>query len=324
MPTRKLALLFCWMAAGCTETAVLCPPDMILETATRRCVPISEVPDGALPPDAGQDAGGMLCGSVICGAGQHCNAAEQCVDCLTREHCGGDTPECNSAGVCVECLDDTHCNDPLAAQCGTDGECVPCDDSDQCDGIVVEGRVLGVCDEDTGSPFRGQCVECTATSNSCSARACTRERRCSAYDNGQTVCEPCDTDANCETDHFCVPMMFGVSPRPTGYCLKSVNGGCVQPYAIQTPVRETLSGVGGMTFCGINESFTTCEAVLALDMNARCDSGMDSECPEGGLCRTVGTLANRCTYECNDAAQCLDPARMRATACGGGPPTFCR
>ncbi|MBZ0119961.1 MAG: hypothetical protein K8H88_23430 [Sandaracinaceae bacterium] len=290
MPATKLALLFLLTLTGCTETAVLCPGRMARGPDGRCVIP----PDGALPPDAGQDAGGMLCGAVICGAGQHCNAAEQCVDCLTRAHCGGETPECNSAGACVECLDDTHCDDPLNAQCGTDGECVPCDDSDQCDGIVVEGRTLGVCDEDTGSPFRGQCVECTATSNSCSARACTRERRCSAYDNGQTVCEPCDTDANCEADHACMPMMFDGASHGS-YCLKREPAGCVRPYSSSVSPRESASGVSTV-FCGIDEMRTTCEAVLALGM--ACPTGMDTECPVGGLCARVAGMDNRCSYPC--------------------------
>ena len=112
-------------------------------------------------------------------------------------------------------------------------------------------------------------------------------------------------------------MRYMGTDRPGGYCLRAVPG-CEQPYSVATPVRTTLSGVGGMTFCGINEALATCEAVRALLENQMCPSGADSECPEGGLCRTVGVLLNRCTYQCGIAAQC--PSDAPANTCGDGTP----
>jgi len=52
-----------------------------------------------------------------------------------------------------------------------------------------------------------------------------------------------------------------------------------------------------------------------------CPSGNDADCPDGGLCRSVRGLANRCTYECGFASECL-PTPISGSTCGRGtPPT---
>jgi hypothetical protein len=98
-----------------------------------------------------------------------------------------------------------------------------------------------------------------------------------------------------------------------GYCLQNVTAGCAQPFTIDILDRETLSGMGAQTYCGIREEFTTCEAVLAFGEKCPSDT-----CPEGGICRKVGSLADkRCTYECDHDLQCNDPPNPGSN-CGPG------
>jgi len=98
--------------------------------------------------------------------------------------------------------------------------------------------------------------------------------------------------------------------------LKDLSALCAQPYAISITGRTSLGGHTA-TYCGINETLTTCEAVRALVDNRTCPGGSDAECPEAGLCRQVGGLANRCTYQCGGAVQC-DAAPNPGSTCGAG------
>ena len=94
--------------------------------------------------------------------------------------------------------------------------------------------------------------------------------------------------------------------------------GCEQPFSIEITGRTTLSGATEGSYCGIAETLTTCEALRALLDNQTCPGGEDSECPESGLCRRVGTLNNRCTYPCaGDPAVCKEPPASGST-CGDG------
>jgi hypothetical protein len=103
----------------------------------------------------------------------------------------------------------------------------------------------------------------------------------------------------------------------SGFCLKAISGGCEQPFSIRLQDRESLTGVRGEDYCGIDESLTTCPAVADLLLNRRCDGGKDDECFQpGGICRQVGVLENRCTYLCGLAAQC--PSDAPANTCGSG------
>jgi hypothetical protein len=78
-----------------------------------------------------------------------------------------------------------------------------------------------------------------------------------------------------------------------------------------------LSGAALESYCGIDQANTRCPAVLDLIAGHTCDAGQDAECGctrdmdgsctapgEGGLCRTVGALAQSCTYSCGTIAQC--------------------
>jgi len=121
-------------------------------------------------------------------------------------------------------------------------------------------------------------------------------------------------------------MTFGAAGAAHGsYCLKDASpGDCTRPFRIGLTGRTSLDGHTS-PFCGINETLTTCEAVNALVGDAPCPGGLDSECPEGGLCRTVGIAANRCTYECGLAVECTASGSPGGT-CGRGTtsgPRYC-
>src|SRR5690606_1794358 len=127
------------------------------------------------------------------------------------------------------------------------------------------------------------------------------------------------TDDNCASpNHFCVPMQYDGLNRPGGYCLKTNQTGCMPPFSIGTAGRTSLSGAADLTFCSVNEISTTCEAVRALLDDQQCPDGTDDECPEGGICRQVGDLLNRCTYACSLASHC--PGDPPANTCGQGMP----
>jgi hypothetical protein len=97
--------------------------------------------------------------------------------------------------------------------------------------------------------------------------------------------------------------------------------GCDQPYG----VLETKTSLGGVQdeFCSLNEMLTTCEALEGLKAGAsgQCESSGsadDSLCGatgvDDGLCRTVGGLINKCTYECENPSQC--PPDAGRDTCG--------
>jgi hypothetical protein len=243
--------------------------------------------------------------------------------------CSAPTPLCDeSTNSCVACLGDSDCTTPNAAKCDA-GACVPCDSSPQCAGIPN----AEVCDA-------GQCVACALGAED----ACTAGQTCdlvaktcvSVAPESVQNCMPCTNDLQCTDGHRCIPMEFAEAPH--GYfCLEEAMPTCEQPFSVFVS-RTSISGAAAVNYCGINEDLTTCEAVVALVANWRC-SGIDGMCspdgilPEtsvpGALCRQVGALANRCTYACGNAGQCLDAvASPERSTCGTGmppssPPQWC-
>src|SRR5690606_32400921 len=243
-----------------------------------------------------------------------CNTdSNSCVACTENTHCSGDTPFCDTdSNSCVTCPANDACTDPTASLC-EDGQCAPCLNNDDCSHI--QGKA--VCDA-------GECVECTQDdSNACGESPCNPlTRLCSEFGTDRRPCESCDTDANCASpNHFCVPMQYDGADRAGGYCLKErlVAGDCTEPTTVLAADRTTLSGETGKAYCTINETLATCEAVRALLDNQTCPNGTDDECPEGGLCRQVGDLLNRCTYACDVAANCTITPNPGST-CGPGMP----
>ena len=243
------------------------------------------------------------------------------------EPCGGacaaPTPLCDTkTDMCVACLGHGDCTDADAARCDG-GSCVPCQDSAECVGVAAGA----VCNSES-------CVECALGEES----ACTGGKTCDLLAfkcvdvaAGSVLnCQACSNDKQCETGHRCIPMEFEMKPHGH-YCLKDANAGCAQPFGVSLN-KESISGAAATDYCGIEQDLATCEAVLALINDWRC-SGDDGMCgpfgePEqpvvGALCKKVGVLDNRCTYACDDKAQCL-PGQPKHT-CGTGneqPPGWC-
>jgi hypothetical protein len=266
------------------------------------------------PDGGGGDAdacGGCSGDKPVCDEGMGA-----CVQCTPEDSsaCVDTTPVCDPDDlVCVACVSSLDCDDPTAARCDTDdNECIECAERSDCDGIAG----LPECND-------GVCVQCTPDTelDDCDGTSCNPATfTCTATMRGsRETCETCLSDTECMfEDNRCVLMMFEGDPYPSdemGFCLKTTDGGCEQPYSITLDDRESLSGPPLDDYCGINEALATCEAVRALVGNQRCDTGEDQQCPQpSGLCRQVGSLPNRCTYACGLPAQC--PGEAPADTCG--------
>jgi hypothetical protein len=228
--------------------------------------------------------------------------------------CSGATPYCKeSTNTCVECLQTEQCTDGTKSVCDTStNTCVACNDNTQCSHIAGKG----ICDQ-------GTCVGCTEATEAaaCGGFYCDpAAKTCTTMPRGTLgSCRACTADAECAVGYRCVPMNFQGTARPGGYCLLVSSGSnCVEPYSTLLTRGSLSQPNDAKTFCGIAESLTTCEAVLHLINNQGCTS--DTDCGatglNDGLCRTVGALANKCTYACGLAAQCPTPLVCN-TYCGG-------
>lgn len=210
--------------------------------------------------------------------------------------------------VCVDCLVDADCTDPDNAKCGTDGTCGPCDANAQCAGIGDRG----ICDS-------GGCVECNASNDSaCGGNPCNAfTGLCSEFGaNSAGLCEKCDADANCsDADTNCVETFFGGSSQG-GHCLQENTGSCPAPLAVGI-TRTSLSGAVAATYCGINETLTTCDAVLLRGQVCTACSTTD-----GARCETLSATSQmRCTYGCDSSDEC--PASGNLSGCGLGANNYC-
>ena len=279
--------------------------------------------------DGGVDAG--LCGG--CPADQPiCTDELECVQCTADadDYCNDRDLICNTAtNECVDCLSSNDCTTPEAAVCNTTtGECEPCTMDAECNDKDGFPQSPNVCDDRV-------CVDCTPETEAMTCadnKSCNPStRECTDTDVGSLeVCEACVADSECGANgdpgatYRCVEMFYQGTRHPNenmGFCLKTTEGNCEQPYAISDPFqdRPSLSGPPLDDYCGINEALATCEAVRALELNLRCDGGTKEECPQpSGLCEQVGTLLNRCTYPCNDVTECKDPPAPGST-CDSGP-----
>lgn len=280
--------------------------------------------------DGGVEAG--MC--VVCPPVRPiCSDELQCVQCTAEndDYCSERDLVCDiGSSTCVECLGNSNCTAADAPQCDAN-ECAPCDDNAQCTGIDGLPSNPNACDNEV-------CVDCTPQSEAQTCldnKSCNPDtRQCTTTDVGsRDVCETCVADSECGEDgsaseaHRCVEMRYEGERYPdgdTGFCLKIFSpGGCEQPYAIRISDRQSLSGDPLQSYCGINETLATCPAVRALVRNdPQCPGGEDMECPESGLCRNVGGLSNKCTYQCqtegDNAVECLpdDPPGRPGTSCG--------
>ena len=233
--------------------------------------------------------------------------------------CPVDTPICNDDFECVECDTSSDCTAADAARCLAK-ECEPCNAHAQCSDIDDLWTEPNLCDE-------GVCVDCTPETE---ASTCPDGDSCNPITNAcsgiqpgtRANCQLCVSDRDCgEVGNRCVPMTYDGEPFPddrTGFCLKTTQGGCDQPYSTTLFNRPSLSGPPVDDYCGINEALATCPAVRALELNLLCNEGTDDECPQpSGLCRQVGNLMNRCTFHCSDLVECKEPF-VAGWTCGPG------
>lgn len=247
-----------------------------------------------------------------------------CVACVGNADCkDAAKPFCdNAAAQCVACLKAADCTDPKASVCSA-GTCTACTVDADCSNIAGKGA----CDA-------GTCVQCTvAKESACAGKSCDPAiKQCTATKVGtKDLCESCLADSECiggnqaDPNARCVPMKFMGTPRSGGFCLRRVAKTCAQPYKIPL-VAVSLSSAPSETYCAINQDATRCEAVVDLTTNgANCPDSQDTSCGcirdkngvcmgpgQGGLCRTVGVDANRCTYACGVPDEC-----PMGKSCGG-------
>jgi hypothetical protein len=250
----------------------------------------------------------------------------ECVPCIEDDNCtDGVCIEGDTVGenACQECRDNDQCDDPTSSVCGSDNTCVSCSGNDGCSHL----EDTSICDTSGGD---GVCVECV-TDSDCSGDVCSQvDNTCTSETPGSAeVCEPCVSDSQCEANHHCVPMNFAGSAHGN-YCLQLESAGCGQPYS----VGENKTSVGGVDalFCTLNEDLTTCEALADLKAGAenQCDpsaTDINAECGDpslgDGLCRKVGVLDNKCTYECEVDSDCPDLTNRNTCIEFDGGPDFC-
>lgn len=269
--------------------------------------------------EAGNGEGGMgdpPCDGACMAPTPACQEATgTCVECLAPADCTtGAEDKCDTAtNTCVECLEAADCGTPTAARC-EGGACIECESNDDCGHIAGKG----VCDA-------GTCVTCSPTDETgCEGKSCNpATKECTNTTTGSVgTCKPCRADSECvggnkaDPDARCVPMEFNGAAREDGFCLRRVAKGCTAPFTVTFPTMS-VSGAATEGFCGINQTNTTCEAVLDLSAGRTCMAGEDASCGcqrdgagaciaagQGGLCRTVGGVAKSCTYACGTTPQC--------------------
>jgi hypothetical protein len=273
---------------GCTNDEHCAPAGKVCDEATFRCEFCVENGDC--------DEGDRR----FCKGDEHV-----CVECLAdQDHCGNEICDPGS-NTCVECLTNEQCASPDASRCTEEHVCDDCDTHGDCALI-----------EDLHACNAGTCVECTVdTEDNCGGKVCDlRESSCTQLDRGlKEPCEACEYDSECMTgdaaldarEYRCVAMNFNESSHGS-YCLELVGAACAPPYGLRIEDVVSTSGAPADDYCGIDQQVTTCEAVRAI--SSACPSGSNDDCgAEGiddGLCRTVGSLSNRCTIPCSFGSQC--------------------
>lgn len=294
-------------ATGCPEEVDLCADGQV-RNAAGECVDPPGGQDGGSTDGGGPEVDAGPCGGCDGGLcdGTRCVGCLSHADCDADEYCNPATDECTTG-----CRDDDGCTDPAAPICNA-GTCEA-----GCSGPADCARF-------TAQPFcdgEGRCVECTADEPCVDgSQTCDLEVGACVDVTPDTLvdCLPCTNDRQCKDDRKCVPLEFEGAPRGH-YCLRPLvmGVGCAEPYTVDLVARSTINGAATNTYCGIDEALTTCEAVRAMQEFERCP---DTTCPDGGLCRQVGTLGgDRCTIPCAAADQCLPGSN--AETCGGGDDT---
>lgn len=229
-----------------------------------------------------------------------------CVECTANSDCPS---ACDlSTLCCVECLTSADCSDEATPRCSPDTlTCVGCSTDAHCS-------------EADGRPFcvEGVCVRCTAATEAsmCGGNSCrVSTGECTLTPIGTVpTCGTCRADSQCsDPDARCVAMNYQ-GGAIGAFCLRRTAAGCLPPYSTVI-VGSSDSGGPSESFCGLDESVTSCEAVRTLLAGGGCTGG--PLCTNhGGRCETVGTVANQCTYSCSSASDC--PTTGPGSTCGAG------
>jgi hypothetical protein len=262
-----------------------------------------------------------------------CNAGA-CVQCNASDAtaCTGTAkPLCQTNGtVCVACNTNVDCTDPTKPTCAAN-VCRTCQNDMECAGKVSGATTLDAC-------YAGQCFDCrvnpadTKLDVGCSATTSCNPatRTCTGKTKGSIgICAPCLADAECAAGHRCITMTYqGVEVRPGGasggFCLqRTASGTCNSPYGAAPISRASRSGAAVDSYCGVNESVATCDAIRAF--GPACTSDSSCDIPEGrdalgARCETV-TGAQRCTYSCGSGAT---PQCAEGYSCPSGTDSYCQ
>ena len=288
--------------------------------------------------DVGMDTPDIGACPMTCTLPERCDPdLGECVRCLESANCDADAPSCNAAGECESCAgDDAFCTrfagTPL---CGESGECVACNEAADCTepGMARCDETTHECttcmvDTDCEGTGRtacaltgaraGSCVACTEASapRDCGDFSCNpATNTCTTTEREMTsTCQPCVSDTECIVNHRCITMNYMDVPRG-GYCLLELPGSGICPRQTVNVLSErvSLSGATASSYCSVDESAVTCEALLAL--SAPCTP----PCPEGGRCETVVGSGEVCTYTCGSTSECPSsgPYRTCNSATGG-------
>ena len=268
-----------------------------------------------------------VCATTCSGKTPRCDTGlKQCVQCEDAGDCSGDAGVCNpNTHQCVECLSNTNC-ETAAPYCEADaGNCVQCRSNADCPGVansVCSSGTCTPCTEDSDCAHlsgttscklnstgnAGTCVQCTIATEAtvCGGYSCNpATNACTKTTLGSVeICGQCVADSDCDSSQGtagCIPMNFNGS-SVGGYCLRVEGSGCTVPYSV--PITAvSLSNADSASYCGIDQSVTSCKAVLDLT-SGKTVCRNDDNCGLGlgdGLCRTVGTIADRCTIPCGSA-----------------------
>lgn len=291
---------------GCGDNTDCGPTNPVCESATQSCGDC-EVRLDCTEHDDATPACNPTTGQCVA-----CDVMNESADCLTPN-----LTRCNGAtGQCVQCTAASAievCTTAGASRCnGPTNTCAPCTADAHCSHIA--GRLR--CFNNT------LCVQCLPSSEAtdCGANSCNPlTRMCSGTVRGsRMVCQSCVSDSDCSQaggTARCIELDYQGASKG-GYCLRQGPAGCQRPFL--TPiVAGSLSGAADATYCGIDQTVVSCEAVNALRGAEACPSGDDSECmADGAICSNVGLSLNQCTYLCGNANQCPVGISCNGSHCG--------
>lgn len=227
-----------------------------------------------------------------CPTGQKCDVDQNiCSACLSDNDCADKKCyiDANNAAnnICVACTTNIDCLTATDAKCGDNNECDAC----QIDSDCTHLSELQTC-------VAGLCVECNDDSP-CNGKACDLQTNtCSDLDVGsRQYCQSCVSDSSC-LKGGCLETNYDGEPNGR-YCFQIKTGNCGRPYGAIIN-RESVSGKAAKEYCAVNETRTSCEALLA-NGNA-CTS--PKNCGDGSFCITLDN-DRLCTNRCDEDDECV-------------------